>query len=115
CSPRRRTRMTARERGVRKVPTLLNEPTAAAFAYGLSNIGQDKKVLVFDLGGGTFDVTIVDIVGNDITVVATTGDHQLGGKDWDDLLIKHVAEEFKKKHGKDTRDDLAASHRSEER
>jgi molecular chaperone DnaK len=65
---------------------------------------------VFDLGGGTFDVTIVDIVGNDITVVATTGDHQLGGKDWDDLLIKHVAEEFKKKHGKDPRDDLAASH-----
>jgi molecular chaperone DnaK len=106
----RRATMKAGELAGLRVLKLLNEPTAAAFAYGLSNVGQDKKVLVFDLGGGTFDVTIVDIVGNDITVVATTGDHQLGGKDWDDLLIKHVAEEFKKKHGKDPLDDLAAYH-----
>ncbi len=93
-----------------EVLRLINEPTAAAFAYGLNNAGQDAKVMVYDLGGGTFDVTLVDIAGDDINVIATNGDHILGGKDWDDRLIQHVADAFKEKHGLDPLEDLASYH-----
>jgi molecular chaperone DnaK len=89
---------------------LINEPTAAATAYGLNNLGRDMRCLVCDLGGGTFDVTIIDLEGNDIHVRATAGDNHLGGKDWDDCLIAYAAEQFKEKHGLDPRDDLAAHH-----
>ncbi|MCB9778356.1 MAG: Hsp70 family protein [Alphaproteobacteria bacterium] len=106
----RRATIRAGELAGLKVLKLINEPTAAAFAYGLANQGKDMRCLVFDLGGGTFDVTIVDIVGNDINVLATIGDHQLGGKDWDDALIQHVAQAFEAKHGTDPLDDLAAYH-----
>ncbi len=95
-----------------KVLKLINEPTAAAFAYGLNNIdrAQGKRILVFDLGGGTFDSTIIEVQGRDIRVLATTGDHQLGGKDWDDALIQYAAERFKEKHGVDPLEDPAAYH-----
>ncbi len=93
-----------------KVLALLNEPTSAAYAYGLANPGVDKRLLVFDLGGGTFDVSIVHIKDHEITVLATTGDHQLGGKDWDDALIRHAADQFNQRHGLDPLDDLAAYH-----
>ncbi|MCB9758748.1 MAG: Hsp70 family protein [Alphaproteobacteria bacterium] len=93
-----------------KVLKLINEPTAGAFAYGLNNPDSEKRVLVFDLGGGTFDVTIVHIRGRVIEVVATTGDHQLGGKDWDEKLITYAAERFQEKHGLDPLEDLAAYH-----
>ena len=95
-----------------QVLKLINEPTAAAFAYGLNNIdkAQGAKILVFDLGGGTFDATIIEIEGRDITVKATTGDHQLGGKDWDDALINYAAQQFQAKHGLDPLDDPAAYH-----
>jgi len=93
-----------------RVLKLINEPTAAAFAYGLNNADSDKKVLVFDLGGGTFDVTICHIDGRDINVIATNGDHQLGGKDWDDALIRYAAQCFEEKHGTDPLEDLAAYH-----
>ena len=93
-----------------QVLKLLNEPTAAAFAYGLNNAETEQKVLVFDLGGGTFDVTIVQIRARSVTVIATAGDHQLGGKDWDDTLITYAAEKFKEKHGLDPLEDLAAYH-----
>jgi len=106
----RRLTMQAGELAGLQVLKLINEPTAAAFAYGLNNAGQDGKVLVYDLGGGTFDVTLVDIQGNDINVLATNGDHLLGGKDWDDRLIQHVAEAFKEKHGLDPLEDLASYH-----
>ncbi len=106
----RRATMRAGEMAGLKVLKLLNEPTAAAFAYGLTNMGRNMKVLVFDLGGGTFDVTIVEIKGTDIEVLATTGDHQLGGKDWDDGLIQFAADAFQKKHGMDPLEDLAAYH-----
>jgi molecular chaperone DnaK len=106
----RRATMRAGEMAGLQVLKLLNEPTAAAFAYGLANAGKDMRCLVFDLGGGTFDVTIVEIAGKDINVIATTGDHQLGGKDWDDVLMEHVAAEFRKKHGLDPLVDLAATH-----
>lgn len=106
----RRATIQAGEHAGLKVLKLVNEPTAAAFAYGLAHQGQNMRCLVFDLGGGTFDVTIVEIKGNEINVIATTGDHQLGGKDWDDVLIQHVAEEFQRKHGVDPLDDLVAYH-----
>lgn len=93
-----------------EVLRLINEPTAAATAYGLNNIGKDMRCLVFDLGGGTFDVTIIDLEGTDINVLATSGDNHLGGKDWDDCLIEYAAAAFEEKHGIDPRTDLAAHH-----
>jgi len=106
----RRATIRAGELAGLNVLKLINEPTAAAFAYGLANQGKDMRCLVFDLGGGTFDVTIVDIIGNDINVLASTGDHQLGGKDWDDSLMRYVADQFAEKHGVDPLDDLVAYH-----
>lgn len=106
----RRATIQAGELAGLKVLKLINEPTAAAFAYGLAHQGQNMRCLVFDLGGGTFDVTIVEIAGNEINVLASTGDHQLGGKDWDDALMRHVAQEFQRKHGVDPLDDLVAYH-----
>jgi len=106
----RRATIRAGEKAGFNVLKLLNEPTAAAFAYGLSNIGQDQRILVYDLGGGTFDVTMVDIAGNEINVVATAGDHHLGGKDFDDVLIEHVAAAFRDKHGVDPLSDLQSYH-----
>lgn len=82
---------------------VINEPTAAAISYGVkSSINQ--KVFVFDLGGGTFDVTIIDIVNGEFKVIATDGDHRLGGKDWDDKIIEFIAEEFINQYGEDPRD-----------
>jgi molecular chaperone DnaK len=106
----RRATMRAGELAGLKVLKLINEPTAAAFAYGLNNAGKSMRVLVYDLGGGTFDVTICDIANNEINVIATDGDHILGGKDWDDRLIAHVAAAFREKHGVDPLEDLASYH-----
>src|SRR4030088_2622602 len=78
---------------------IINEPTAAALAYGLDKLDENQTVFVFDLGGGTFDVTIMRIDGHKIDIVATNGDHRLGGKDWDDALGNFVAEEFDRAHG----------------
>ncbi|MFT6159432.1 MAG: molecular chaperone DnaK [Myxococcota bacterium] len=89
------------------VLSIINEPTAAAIAYGLDNIGEDRKLLVFDLGGGTFDVTCMHIRGTRLTTIASDGNAELGGKDWDDRLLNYVAEEFVKKHDLDPRDDPA--------
>jgi molecular chaperone DnaK len=93
-----------------QVLKLINEPTAAAFAYGLHNMEEGKRILVFDLGGGTFDTTIVHIGDRELNVIATAGDHQLGGKDWDDTLISYAARRFEEKHGMDPLEDLAAYH-----
>ena len=106
----RRSTIKAGEYAGLRVLKLINEPTAAAFAYGLNNIGKNQRVLVFDLGGGTFDVTMVDILGNEINVVATAGDHLLGGKDWDDRLIKFCADAFIEKHNLDPLADLSSYH-----
>ncbi len=106
----RRATIRAGEYAGLQVLSLLNEPTAAAFAYGFTRSEEKKRLLVFDLGGGTFDVSIVQLDGREITVVATTGDHQLGGKDWDDALIKYAADQFRARHGLDPLDDLAAYH-----
>src|SRR5215210_8099410 len=78
---------------------IINEPTAAALAYGLDKLKSDQTVFVFDLGGGTFDVTIMKIESNHIKMLASNGDHMLGGKDWDDVIVNWVAEEFDRVHG----------------
>jgi molecular chaperone DnaK len=85
---------------------IINEPTAAALAYGLDKLDQDQTVFVFDLGGGTFDVTIMRIEGHHIRMVASNGDHRLGGKDWDDVIVNWVADEFDKMHGENPLLDL---------
>ena len=82
-----------------EVLKIINEPTAAAVAYGLNQLRDKNRCLVFDLGGGTFDVTIIEINQHVIRVKGTDGDDKLGGKDWDDRLMKYVAEAFKKQHG----------------
>ena len=87
---------------------VLNEPTAAALAYGLDQLGSDQNVFVFDLGGGTFDVTVMKVSESRIEMIATHGDHKLGGKDWDDKIILYVAEEFSNEHGEDPLQDLHA-------
>jgi molecular chaperone DnaK len=106
----RRATLKAGELAGLKVLKLINEPTAAAFAYGLNNMGRKSRVLVFDLGGGTFDVTLCDIDAGTITVIATAGDDKLGGKDFDDQLIAFAAKAFVEKHQIDPLEDSASSH-----
>ena len=102
------------------VMDIINEPTAAAVAYGFQqgflegdgeHEAEDKKILVYDLGGGTFDVTVMQVGGVDFVTLATDGDVQLGGRDWDQRLIDYVAEEFIRKFGLDPRDDPNVSGR----
>jgi molecular chaperone DnaK len=90
------------------VVSVLNEPTAAALAYGLDKLGEKKRVLVYDLGGGTFDVTIIEIDGTKIDVLATDGERRLGGIDWDDEIINMIAEKFNAEHGMYPTSDLEA-------
>jgi molecular chaperone DnaK len=85
---------------------IVNEPTAAALAYGVDKLDQDQTVFVFDLGGGTFDVTIMRIEGGKIDIIATNGDHRLGGKDWDDVIVNLLADEFDRAHGENPLLDL---------
>ncbi len=85
---------------------IINEPTAAALAYGLDKLDENHTVFVFDLGGGTFDVTIMRIVDQKIEMLATNGDHRLGGKDWDDVIVNLIAEEFDRLHGENPLLDL---------
>lgn len=106
----RRATLAAGERAGLHVLKLLNEPTAAAYAYGLHQRDKKSRLLLFDLGGGTFDVTLLDVNGNQMDTIATHGDNWLGGKDWDDRIIDYVANEFITKHGVDPRTDLATMH-----
>src|ERR671918_2284296 len=87
-----------------EVLRIINEPTAAALAYGLDKKGQET-VLVFDLGGGTFDVSLLDVGDGVVEVRSTNGDGHLGGDDFDEVLINHVADQFKKEQGIDLRKD----------
>jgi molecular chaperone DnaK len=86
---------------------IVNEPTAAAIAYGSQDSG-DQVVLVYDLGGGTFDITVIAIKDGAITVVATGGDDQLGGRDWDEEIVKYCAEQWKAEHPDTAADPLSA-------
>ncbi|HAN87211.1 MAG TPA: hypothetical protein DCQ13_06140, partial [Firmicutes bacterium] len=103
---RRQATMDAGKIAGLNVLAIVNEPTAAALAYGMSNPDLNQRIMVYDLGGGTFDVTILEIEEGKIRVVATDGDHMLGGKDFDDRIIMYCAEEFRKAHGIDLLDDL---------
>src|ERR1700759_3641415 len=85
---------------------IINEPTAAALAYGLDKLDESQTVFVFDLGGGTFDVTIMRIEAHKLNIIATNGDHRLGGKDWDDVIVNYIAEEFDRVHGENPLLDL---------
>ena len=90
---------------------IINEPTAAAIAYGLDNNPVEKNVLIFDLGGGTFDVSLLNIDDGIFEVKATAGDTHLGGEDFDNLLVKHFMNEIKRKHRHDISDNKRASRR----
>jgi molecular chaperone DnaK (HSP70) len=88
-----------------EVLNIINEPTSAALAYGVDKLDQEEVVLVYDLGGGTFDISLVKIAHNSVIVIGTDGNHNLGGKDWDDRLVNYVCKQFEKKHGIDPLDD----------
>jgi molecular chaperone DnaK len=96
------------------VKRIVNEPTAAALAYGLDKKGIEQKVLVFDLGGGTFDVSLLDLADGVFEVLATNGDNHLGGDDWDQRVIDWLADKFQKDNGIDLRKDPMALQRLKE-
>jgi len=97
-----------------KVSRIINEPTAAALAYGLDKSGADKKIAVYDLGGGTFDISILEIGDGVFEVLSTNGDTHLGGDDFDQVIIDWLAEEFKKDENMDLREDPMALQRLKE-
>jgi molecular chaperone DnaK len=96
-----------------EVMRIINEPTAAALAYGLEKKAQEK-IVVFDLGGGTFDVSVLEVADGVFRVISTNGDTHLGGDDFDQTLINHVADQFKKEQGIDLRKDTMALQRLQE-
>lgn len=96
-----------------EVARIINEPTAAALAYGLQK-KEEEKIAVFDLGGGTFDVSILEVGDEMVEVLSTNGDTHLGGDDFDEVLIGHIADEFKKEQGIDLRSDAMALQRLRE-
>ena len=105
-----------------QVERIINEPTAAALAYGLGSHKPDEKIAVFDLGGGTFDISILEVAQNEggdgqvtvFEVISTSGDTHLGGDDFDEALIDYVAAEFKRENGIDLKEDSMALQRLQE-
>ena len=97
-----------------EVLRIINEPTAAALAYGLDKTNKDEKILVFDLGGGTFDVSILELGDGVFEVAATAGDNHLGGDDWDQRIIDWMADKFQAENGIDLRQDKMALQRLKE-
>jgi molecular chaperone DnaK len=97
-----------------EVMRIINEPTAAALAYGLDKTNKDEKVLVFDLGGGTFDVSVLELGDGVFEVCSTAGDNHLGGDDWDQRIIGWMADKFKAENGIDLRADKMALQRLKE-
>ena len=96
------------------VDRIINEPTAAALAYGLDKTDQDQTILVFDLGGGTFDVSLLEIGDGVFEVKATNGDNRLGGDDWDARIVDWLVKQFKNKNGTDLSQDKIARQRLQE-
>lgn len=97
-----------------EVERIINEPTAAALAYGLDKVDQEQKVLVYDLGGGTFDVSVLDLADGTFEVLSTAGDNMLGGDDFDNKIIDFLVEEFKKENSIDLSKDKRAMQRLKE-
>src|SRR3954466_12825826 len=116
-SQRQATKDAGRIAGL-NVKRIINEPTAAALAYGLDKQGGDRKIAVYDLGGGTFDISIIEIAAVDgerqFEVLATNGDTFLGGEDFDKIIIDYLGDEFKKESGVDVRRDPLALQRLKE-
>ena len=100
---------TAGELAGLNVVDIINEPTAAAINYGMLKNQENKNIMVYDLGGGTFDITIIQVNGQDINVVFSDGDRSLGGKDWDAKIEEYLASEFEKATGQDYFDDEEAA------
>ncbi|MDR0985767.1 MAG: molecular chaperone DnaK [Mycoplasmataceae bacterium] len=96
------------------VERIINEPTAAALAYGLDKLDKEQKILVYDLGGGTFDVSLLDMSAGTFEVLATSGDNKLGGDDWDQKIIDWITADVKKEHGVDLTKDKMAMQRLKE-
>ena len=96
-----------------EVARIINEPTAASLAYGLDK-KKNEKIVVFDLGGGTFDVSVLEVAEGVFRVISTNGDTHLGGDDFDQVLVNYVADEFKKQNGIDLRKDTMALQRLQE-
>lgn len=92
------TRLAGQLAGL-NVIQILDEPAAAALFYGMNNIGERSVALIYDLGGGTFDVSLVCVDNNEITIICTDGDHRLGGKDWDDAIVNYLVSEFESQFG----------------
>lgn len=99
---------TAGEMAGLNVLDIINEPTAAAISYGVVGETRKETVLIYDLGGGTFDITVMHIDGGNITVICSGGDDQLGGKDWDETLMNYVMEKFQAETGEDVTEDPEA-------
>ena len=112
-SQRQATKDAGRIAGL-NVKRIVNEPTAAALAYGLDKQGTDQRILVFDLGGGTFDVSILDLADGVFEVLSTSGDNHLGGDDWDQRVIDWLADKFQADNGIDLRQDPMALQRLKE-
>ena len=109
-SQRQATKDAGRIAGL-EVLRIINEPTAAALAYGMDKEDKDQKIMVYDLGGGTFDVSILDIGDGVFEVLATSGNNRLGGDDFDQKIIEYLIEEFKKSQGIDLSTDKMAMQR----
>ncbi len=112
---RRRATISAGEIAGFHVLDLINEPTAAAIAFGVDRSSKAETVLVYDLGGGTFDATVMRVDGKDIRIIASDGDHQLGGKDFDDALMKFTVEQFVQEHKFDPTTDMSIAAELRER
>ncbi|MDO5707371.1 MAG: molecular chaperone DnaK [Andreesenia angusta] len=112
-SQRQATKDAGRIAGL-DVKRIINEPTAAALAYGLDKDEENHKIMLFDLGGGTFDVSILELGDGVFDVIATSGDNHLGGDDFDQVVVDYIAEEFKKEKGIDLRNDKMALQRLKE-
>ena len=97
-----------------EVLRIINEPTAAALAYGMDKEDEDQKIMIYDLGGGTFDVSILDIGDGVFEVLATNGNTHLGGDDFDERIINYLVDEFKKSNGIDLKADKMAMQRLKE-
>jgi molecular chaperone DnaK (HSP70) len=108
ADPQRKATIDAGRAAGLRVLRIINEPTAAALAYGIPKSDADETVLIYDLGGGTFDVTVAHITPGEVAVLATAGDHDLGGKNWDDRIATYLAEKFAAETGFDPLDDPLA-------
>lgn len=101
----RQATIEAGEKAGLQVLAIINEPTAAAFAYGLNEKDTKQTVLIYDLGGGTFDITVAKIDQNQINILGSDGNHELGGKDWDDCIARYLTQQFYEKYGIDLSED----------